>query len=219
MRKALLSIAVLAVALSFGPARADLIYAQLRSASRGVTIDTLFFSFAGTVDTIATPGFEVEPGQTDTTELADMDWPPDLVRGSWVSGGRRMEPFVLTEPILDRWLSLPEEVGEIMFFVLGGIEETGTVAPGPRLAAWPNPFTGRTRLGMELAASTPVTLEVFDASGRHRRTLARQTLGGGNHGFAWDGRDDRNERCGPGVYLARLAAGSTVSVLKLVLED
>jgi hypothetical protein len=92
-----------------------------------------------------------------------------------------------------------------------GAREFGTVsvlaheAEGTRLLApAPNPGRGSIALGMVLALTGPVRLEIVDLSGRHVRTLVDDVVPAGRHEFAWDGRSDRGSAAPPGVYLARL---------------
>ncbi len=74
--------------------------------------------------------------------------------------------------------------------------------------AFPNPLVGRASLAFELPRDGTVRLVVFDASGRRVRTLADGAFLAGRHRVAWDGADDRGTRVAPGVYYARLEAGT-----------
>ncbi len=96
------------------------------------------------------------------------------------------------------------------------------LAGGPRLDAWPNPFNPRTDLRFSLSADAAGSLDVFDISGRHLRTLAEGNFSAGQHQFVWDGRDGDGRALASGVYFARLAAftedgGSLAATRKLVL--
>lgn len=84
--------------------------------------------------------------------------------------------------------------------------------------AFPNPFNPATTLRFEVLTAGKVDLEIFDLQGRRVRTL----LGGswtppGRHQVTWSGRDDQGRALGAGVYLCRLATGSTISTRRLVL--
>jgi hypothetical protein len=67
----------------------------------------------------------------------------------------------------------------------------------------PNPFPRTTEIHFSLAEPGPVSLEVFDASGRRVRSLVEGTLAAGPHTFQWPSRE---EAVGPGVYFYRLIA-------------
>jgi hypothetical protein len=105
---------------------------------------------------------------------------------------------------------------------------------------FPNPFPNRdlgameTRIWFDLAAPSPVELNVFDLRGRLVRRLipgpgcSPVELPSGLYGrgeadsgdpcvrFSWDGRDDRGAQVSPGVFLLRLRAGGVVEVRRVV---
>ena len=86
------------------------------------------------------------------------------------------------------------------------------------LAAHPNPFNPATTLSFSLAARGPVTLAVYDLSGRLTRTLiAGQTLAAGEHEIVWRGRDDAGRALPSGVYIGRLEADGAAGAQRLVL--
>jgi hypothetical protein len=72
----------------------------------------------------------------------------------------------------------------------------------------PNPTSGVTGIRFDLAAESPVALEVFDLLGRRVATLADRTLPAGSHRAEWDLRDAGGAAVRPGVYVVRLAAGT-----------
>jgi hypothetical protein len=80
----------------------------------------------------------------------------------------------------------------------------------------PNPFGPMTTVRFNLPVRTPVDLAVYDPGGRQVAVLIDGMLDAGEHAVTWCGRDDRGQALGPGVYLARLAAGSAVSTRKIV---
>lgn len=101
--------------------------------------------------------------------------------------------------------------GRTRAFLLTPTATTG-VPPAPsRLSfagAWPNPVRSATQFRFELPAAGPVTLELFDLSGRLVRTLSERSLGAGPERLAWDGRDESGARAGAGAYFARLRTSS-----------
>jgi flagellar hook capping protein FlgD len=70
----------------------------------------------------------------------------------------------------------------------------------------PNPFAGAAAFRFTIPASSPVRLEIFDASGRAVRTLVDEVQRPGAHEARWDGRDSNQEPVAAGVYLYRLDA-------------
>lgn len=87
-----------------------------------------------------------------------------------------------------------------------------------RVSCAPNPFNPSTTLTFALAASGPAQIDVFDAVGRHVRTLlVDRSLAADTHAVAWDGKDDAGEDVASGVYLVRLRAGGESRYSKVAL--
>jgi hypothetical protein len=84
--------------------------------------------------------------------------------------------------------------------------------------AAPNPFNPTTTLRFDLARAGSVALDVYDAQGRHVRTLLRAGRAEvGPHHVVWDGRDDVGRLVASGVYHARLVAPDACLVQRLTL--
>jgi hypothetical protein len=82
----------------------------------------------------------------------------------------------------------------------------------------PNPFTAETRIRYTLAEPAPVTLEVFDASGRRvREILSRAPQEAGQYEVPWDRLGAAGERVSAGVYFVCVRAGKSVSAQKVVI--
>jgi Zn-dependent metalloprotease len=83
----------------------------------------------------------------------------------------------------------------------------------------PNPFGPRTDIRFSLAQAGPVTLTVYDGSGRRVRSLLGGTLEAGEHNVRWDGTDDSGRSIAAGMYFCRLdAAGKTQSARMLLIR-
>jgi flagellar hook assembly protein FlgD len=81
---------------------------------------------------------------------------------------------------------------------------------------YPNPFTSSTTVAYSVARQTHVEIAIFNVEGRRVRTLVNHSMPAGRHLVFWDGSDSMGRRVGPGVYFYRLAAGSHVSVKKMI---
>ena len=77
---------------------------------------------------------------------------------------------------------------------------------------YPNPFNPTTEISYQLSAVSNVTLKVYDVLGREVATLVNQKQSAGKYSVTFNG-----SRLASGVYFYRLAAGSFVSVKKLML--
>lgn len=70
--------------------------------------------------------------------------------------------------------------------------------------ASPNPFHGNTAIRFALPTNQPVTLAIYDMSGRLVRTLANGELSAGTHQIPWDGNDEVGQPTSGGIYFYRL---------------
>ena len=68
----------------------------------------------------------------------------------------------------------------------------------------PNPAQSGIRFAFTLPAEGPITLRVFDNSGRSVRTLAQGVMGAGSYTGRWDGSDDAGHAVAPGIYFYEL---------------
>ncbi len=98
---------------------------------------------------------------------------------------------------------------------------TGIVdgAPVNTLAqAYPNPFNPVTKIAYSVKDAGRVTVRVYNAAGRTVRTLLDEETAAGTDGHVvWDGRNDRGERCGSGVYFYRIEAPGFAASRKMVM--
>jgi hypothetical protein len=86
------------------------------------------------------------------------------------------------------------------------------------VTAYPNPFNPETKLVITLQSDSRVALAIFDAAGRHVRTLVDNAWHqAGVHVLRWDGRDDDGRKLASGVYLCRVEAESGTASSKIVL--
>jgi glucose/arabinose dehydrogenase len=86
------------------------------------------------------------------------------------------------------------------------------------LSATPNPFRGRVDLSWRLPLSAPVTIDIFDPSGRRVARL-RDDAGGLEGRATWDGRDESGTRLSPGLYLARVVGLRNLNPVRLILLE
>jgi len=71
----------------------------------------------------------------------------------------------------------------------------------------PNPFVLTTRMEFSLGMDGPVTLAIYDTSGRLVATLLNEFTKRGTYAKEWDGYDHSGKRVASGVYFFRLTAG------------
>jgi hypothetical protein len=93
----------------------------------------------------------------------------------------------------------------------GGVDE-GDAGAGP--LAW-DPAAAALRFGLT-APAPAVWLAIHDVRGRLvRRLLDRESRGAGANAVTWDQRDERGRLVAPGVYFARLVAGTRREVERI----
>ena len=72
--------------------------------------------------------------------------------------------------------------------------------------SYPNPSAGRTAIEFRVAEPGPVSIEVFDITGRRVATLVDRQMSPGTYEVTWDGRSSSGQRLASGVYLYRMKA-------------
>ena len=122
------------------------------------------------------------------------------------------------------------EAGMTYKYRVGVVDESGTRAlftteaistPAMPLTLnqnHPNPFNPSTTISYYLPVAGPVTLEVYDSSGR----LVSRFLDGakeekGTHSVAWRGLDAQGRSVSSGVYFYRLQSGKEILSRKMIL--
>ena len=86
-----------------------------------------------------------------------------------------------------------------------------------RIVGFPNPFRESTTIRYQVDRRAPVSVTVFDVSGRIVRTLVDTgSKRPGTHTLDWDGRDSRGTAVGSGIYFVRVAVGNEASAARVV---
>jgi FlgD Ig-like domain/Beta-propeller repeat len=93
---------------------------------------------------------------------------------------------------------------------LSGLSVSSAPTPGTRSNShlpWqiesvtPNPFNPRTVVRFSIDEASRLSIDVYDAAGRHVRRLADGPFAEGRHSVTWDGKDDQGQPLSSGVYL------------------
>jgi hypothetical protein len=85
------------------------------------------------------------------------------------------------------------------------------------ISSYPNPFNPETTVRYTLPSKGRVTIAVYDLRGAHVATLVEQEMDAGAYTVEWNGRDDRGNPAGSGVYFARLASPAGQRSYKMTL--
>jgi len=81
----------------------------------------------------------------------------------------------------------------------------------------PNPFNPRTEITFALPKAQPVSLRVYDLTGKVVRTLASGEFPAGTHSVVWQGENDRGAQVASGVYFYRLSTAERDFTHKMLL--
>lgn len=84
-------------------------------------------------------------------------------------------------------------------------------------AGMPNPFHHVTHLRLDLPEEMPVSVLVFDPSGRKVRRVHEGVMPAGRHTIGWSGDNASGRRLPAGVYLVQVRAGRHESHHRVVL--
>ena len=71
---------------------------------------------------------------------------------------------------------------------------------------YPNPFNPQTAIQYELPSECLVKVEIFNVMGHRIRKIGSKIQGPGQAQMLWDGRDEKGELMGTGVYFYRIMA-------------
>jgi len=82
---------------------------------------------------------------------------------------------------------------------------------------WPNPARQSARWSYSLPRAAPMRVEVFDASGRHVRTLTDGERSAGRGEIGWDLRDLAGRPVGAGLYFVKARLGGEEWTRRLVV--
>jgi hypothetical protein len=85
------------------------------------------------------------------------------------------------------------------------------------LASAPNPFRSEAAIAFSTPQAGPVSLKLYDVSGRLVRTLQEGPMPAGRHLRVWNRATDHGGPAAPGVYFAQLQSGRQILHRKLVL--
>ena len=85
------------------------------------------------------------------------------------------------------------------------------------LANYPNPFNPRTTIPFVLDKQGDVSINVYDVTGRHIKTLASKTFPIGHHQVDWHGVNELNHTVSSGIYFVKMRTLDSEFVKKILL--
>ena len=92
-----------------------------------------------------------------------------------------------------------------------------TVAPVTRISIYPNPFNPSTTIAFSTITTREVELSLYNLKGQKVRNLFQGKLNSGEHKLIWDGKDNNGRTVSSGIYFAKIQAGSSTQIRKMLL--
>ncbi len=81
---------------------------------------------------------------------------------------------------------------------------------------FPNPFNPTTQIGYQVPTESHVKITVYNTLGVEVATVVDKEQQAGYYNVVWDGKDNKGQTVGSGLYLYRMTAGSFNVVKKMV---
>ena len=99
----------------------------------------------------------------------------------------------------------------------------GQIKRNQLLQNYPNPFNPETWIPFKLADERPVTIDIYNSTGKLIRTLSQGTLKAGDYSsqsnaIHWDGQNDNGEPVSSGVYFYTINAGNFSATRKMLIR-
>lgn len=152
---------------------------------------------------------------------------PIATAGTWTvsfdatAGGVGPASAELRIPVADEPLPGAIALDTLRISLTADVAANGGVEPPPTALRFappaPNPLRGVTRFAFDLPSEAPVSLAVYDASGRRVADLASGRWPAGRHQVDWDVRRMLGGRPAAGLYFARFETPGLSRVARLVL--
>ena len=120
-------------------------------------------------------------------------------------------------------LALTDAVSQRGFLLLGRLLATLTLKETALLPNFPNLFNPETWIPFQLAAGAEVTLTIYDMTGAiiRRLDLGYQPTGvyaSRSRALYFDGRNERGESVGSGIFFYTLNAGEFTATRKMLIR-
>jgi hypothetical protein len=81
----------------------------------------------------------------------------------------------------------------------------------------PNPFVTTTEIRYGVPVTTPISIKVYDITGKLVKTLVDGTQTAAFYTVSWNGIDDRGQKVGQGIYILRMETPSYKATKKFIL--
>ena len=114
------------------------------------------------------------------------------------------------------WIGEGDEDGDVVATLGGNGPPQNTLSRVRLDPIRPNPVRRQGSVRFAVDAAAPVSLAIFDVSGRKVRALVSGAMTAGEHEASWDGRDDGGNEVTSGIYFLRLRVGAATRTSRMV---
>lgn len=90
-------------------------------------------------------------------------------------------------------------------------------APVSQLRVFPNPFNPKTNIAFDANKAGDIRVDIYNLKGQKVRTLLNEEKTIGSYQLAWDGKNDKGNMLGSGIYFVRLKTSDSTRSAKLML--
>ena len=166
----------------------------------------LFYMFGRAYDSLAAGRYHIADLEFNLSPIAPLDTTLtiDFYTGSYFPSGFAN----LSYP---RYFIIPTIVNGQVHVGSSGIDE-GDLPNQLSLRSYPNPFNAEATISFSLDIRSPISLKIFDVSGREVARLVSQTIAAGQHAIIWNATDMPS-----GIYFCRLETGQKRLTQKITL--
>lgn len=93
--------------------------------------------------------------------------------------------------------------------------------PVPTIATlyqnYPNPFNPSTTISFAIPKDSPVAINIYNIKGQLVRKLCQTNMNKGYHKIVWDGKDEKGQEAGSGLYLIHMGTDGKAAIKKAML--
>ena len=106
----------------------------------------------------------------------------------------------------------------IPFFTVDTDDDSMTPVPSGLMGSYPNPFNPSTTIMYSVASKGPVSINIYDVSGRLvRKLLDGKVVEAGQHKVSWNGINGSGSHVASGAYFCRMVTAGKSSSIKVIL--
>jgi hypothetical protein len=155
----------------------------------------------------------------DNWESKIFALPQDFQKHIELNKESHQQNLSIYETIYHALMNCPESEGKskIRKLLEEILEEENTPSRFEVSQNYPNPFNATTIIRYSLPQDCRVEICLYNILGQKVRTLVNEDQTSGYRRITWDGKDDRGEDVGSGIYFYQVKAGEFSCVRKLLL--